>query len=220
MFKILPDLLNHAEVQRLRELADVIPYQDGKSTNPDFQLKNNLQPDPQAPSSQESAQLVQSALVRNPWVRETCFPKALGAPLLSKYEPGMSYGEHVDTPVLAGSPPVRVDISCTVFVAEPDSYDGGELIIRLADREVSVKEKPGSAVFYPSTCFHRVAPVTRGTRLVAITFIESRIRDTHRREILNELQGCINDYGAKLSQEANMRLEFVRTNLVRLWYED
>ncbi len=216
MFKILPDLLSEAEVSRLRELADVIPYMDGKTTNPDFQLKNNLQPDPKDPASKESAQIVQGALVRNQWVRETCFPKSLGAPLLSKYEPGMSYGEHVDTPVLMASPPVRVDISCTVFVADPESYDGGELVIRLPDREISVKEKPGAAVFYPSTWYHRVAPVTRGTRLVAITFIESRVRDAHRREILNELQGCINEFGGQLSQKANMRLEFVRTNLVRL----
>ncbi len=220
MFKILPDLLDAAQIARLKDLAETMPFVDGKSTNPDFQLKNNLQPDPKTAPALEAAKIVQGALVQNSWVRETLFPKSLGAPMLAKYEPGMSYGEHVDTPVLAGSPPVRVDISCTVFVAEPDSYDGGDLIIRLSDREVSVKEAPGVAVFYPSTYFHRVAPVTRGARLVAITFIESRIRDAHKRDILSELQGCLNDYGGSLSQEANMRLEFVRTNLVRMWYED
>ena len=220
MFHIIKPLLASEEVAALRDLASRINFIDGKSTNVDFSAKNNLQASPQDAASAEASRMVQAALVRNQWVREACQPRALAAPLLTKYAPGMSYGEHVDTHLVMGNPPVRVDVSCTVFLNDPENYDGGELVVRLADKTLKVKEPAGNAVLYPSTSFHHVAPVTRGERLVAITFIESFVRDPGKRIVLYELQDFIHNHGAGLSHEAIMQLEFVKMNLLRMWHGD
>ena len=140
--------------------------------------------------------------------------------MVSKYTPGMHYGEHVDTHLVMGNPPVRVDVSCTVFLNDPANYDGGELVLRLSDKTLKIKEKPGTAVLYPSTQYHHVAPVTRGERIAAITFLQSHVRDLAKREILYELQDFLHEYGSGMTDEAQMQLEYVRTNLLRMWYED
>ncbi len=220
MLHIIQDLLTPEEVKHLLNFSETHLFADGKVSNQEFELKNNLQSNMQDPAAQQASAIVQNALVRNEFVRDICHPKSLAAPMISKYVPGMHYGEHVDTHVVAGSPPVRVDVSCTVFINDPTNYDGGELVLRLADKTVKIKEKPGAAILYPSTQFHHVAPVTRGERIAAITFIQSHIRDTSQRSILYELQDYLHEYGASLTSEAQMQLEYVRTNLLRMWYED
>jgi len=220
MFHIAPELLTPEEVQKIRSFAESHDFTDGKTTNEEYSLKKNLQANMSDPAAQQASAIVQNAIVRNQWVRDFCIPKALAAPLVTKYLPGMAYGEHVDTHLVAGNPAVRVDVSCTVFINDPADYDGGELVIRMGDKELKVKEKPGGAVFYPSTHLHRVAPVTRGERLTAITFIESHIRDLQRREILFMLQDFLHENGAGLANDAQMQLEYVRTNLLRMWQDD
>lgn len=220
MFHIVPDLLTADEVKQLMTFAASHHFADGKVTNEEFELKNNLQSNMQDPAAKQASALVQSALVRNQWVREICVPKSLASPLIAKYTPGMHYGEHVDTHLVFGNPPVRVDVSCTVFLSDPSTYDGGELMLRLADKTVKVKEKPGTAILYPSTHYHHVAPVTRGERIAAITFMQSHVRDAAKRAVLYELQDFLHEYGEVMTPEAQMKLEFVRTNLLRMWYED
>jgi len=221
VFHTIPDLLTPEEVNHLLEFSKTHLFSDGKGSNEEFELKNNLQANPQDPAAQQASAIVQNALFRNEWVRDIVIPKSLASPMITKYTPGMEYGEHVDTHVVTGSIPVRVDISCTVFLNDPASYDGGELIVRLADKTITIKEKAGTAFLYPSANqYHRVAPVTRGERIVAITFLQSHIRDQSKRAILYELQGFLNEYGESLTSEAQMQLEYVRTNLMRMWYED
>ncbi len=218
MFHVVNPLLSREELEKIRVLASRVQFVDGHSTNADFSQKQNLQASPQDAASQEVSQMLQAAIIRNEWVRDICTPKSLATPLLSKYEPGMTYGRHVDTASLPGNPPVRVDISCTVFLSDPESYDGGELSIQQGDQFTPIKEPAGAAVFYPSTYYHGVTPVTRGERVVGVTFIESHIRSAEQREILFELQDFIHEHGSGLSHDALMKLEFVRLNLLRMWH--
>lgn len=220
MLHIIQDLLTPEEVDHLLKFSSTHLFSDGKVSNEEFELKSNLQSNMQDPAAQQASAIVQNALVRNEFVRDICHPKSLAAPMISKYTPGMHYGEHVDTHLVVGAIPVRVDVSCTVFLNDPKNYDGGELVLRLADKTVKIKEKPGAAILYPSTQYHHVAPVTRGERIAAITFIQSHVRDTAQRSVLYELQDFLHEYGAGMTAEAQMQLEYVRTNLLRMWYED
>ena len=130
----------------------------------------------------------------------------------------MHYGAHTDSAFLpVGQQPLRSDISCTIFLNEPDSYDGGELTIHQGTKQSHVKGAPGSAVFYPSTTQHEVRPVTRGERLVTITFIQSQIADERLRYLLYELNEVAALEGYNISPENRTRLEFVRQSLHRIW---
>jgi PKHD-type hydroxylase len=131
----------------------------------------------------------------------------------------MYYGDHLDHPLLAGEPPARGDISTTVFLSSPDSYDGGELVVNsLHGEPVSVKLPAGQAVCYPAGTLHRVNPVTRGSRLAAVTVAESRIQDDTRREIfsdISQLTRWVQDVAAGSPQErlANK----IYNKLMRMW---
>src|SRR3954468_14348180 len=128
------------------------------------------------------------ALMRSEAFRNFAFPSLMAPPLLARYEPGMKYGQHSDAAFIQlGNRELRSDLSCTIFLSEPDSYEGGALAVRLGTRKVEFKLKPGSAVVYPSTTLHEVLPVTTGQRLVGITFLQSQIPDPELRELLYEL---------------------------------
>ncbi len=218
MFLSLEDLLQAKEVKRLLEIAATINFVDGRMSNPGFSVKNNLQPDPSDPLYQESAQIVRQAIFRNLSLRDFCQPETLAAPMLCKYEPGMHYGRHVDAALLNTQPPVRSDVSCTVFLSDPDSYDGGELSIELGQKMVDFKGKPGEAIVYPSTLFHQVKPVKSGQRIVSIMFMRSSIRDPAKRDILFKLANFINREHENIDEASRMELEFVRNNLKRMWH--
>ena len=142
----------------------------------------------------------------------------MAPPLLCRYAPGMAYGVHSDAPFLPMQPsPLRSDISCTIFISDPATYEGGALTIHLGSKPVTIKGAPGSAVIYPSTTLHEVAPVTRGERLVAITFIESRIPDERKRELLYALNEVAALEGLNMAAQNRMRLEHVRNCLNRMW---
>ena len=128
------------------------------------------------------------AMLRSEEFREFAFPAQIAPPLLTRYKPGMHYGAHADAAYLKlphGT--VRSDLSCTIFLNEPEDYEGGALHIRLADASMRFKLKPGQAIVYPSDTLHEVEPVTKGERLVAITFIQSRVKDPFQRHMLFEL---------------------------------
>jgi PKHD-type hydroxylase len=210
------EFLDPGEVAKLMQLSETLLFEDGKLTNPDNSRKNNLQVRRDS-NYQQAAQIFQQAIVRNEYFRDYTFARNIAPPLMTKYDPGMEYGEHVDVAFVRSNPPIRSDISMTIFISDLDSYGGGELIIRSANKEIRIKEQAGRAIIYPSTHYHRVAPVTSGTRVVAITFIESAIRDAAQREILVELQEFLHENGAKVGLKAQMRLEYVKSNLERMW---
>ena len=138
--------------------------------------------------------------------------------MMTRYKPGMKYGAHADSAFIhLPQGTIRSDISSTVFLNDCADYDGGELKIRLGDSELSFKLKPGEAIIYPSDSLHQVVPVTRGERLVAITFIQSRVQDPFRRNMLYELNEVAALEGLKMEHENFGRLQLVRENLMRYW---
>ena len=218
MYRIL-ELLTDAEVAECRRIAAQAPFVDGRITNPHNLTKVNEQlHDPQA--YQKSSQLLMNAFGRSEEFREFAFPALIAPPLITRYKPGMKYGAHADAAYiqLPGGT-IRSDISCTVFLNEPKDYDGGELQVRLGDADLKFKLRPGQAIVYPSDSLHQVVPVTRGERLVAITFIQSRVPDTFQRNLLFELNEVAALEGLKMSQENFSRLQVVQSNLLRIWGE-
>lgn len=218
MFLEIEDLLSPEEVAELRLLATKAKFVDGRISSPHSTVKDNLQIDHADGAYQASSKILAGALTRNESFRNFAFPAAMAPPLLTRYEPGMRYGVHVDSPIIPLGPrQLRSDISCTVFLNEPDSYDGGALSVRVGARMVEFKLKPGCAIVYPSTTLHEVTPVTRGERLAGITFVESHIADSMQREMLYELDEVAALEGFNMAEENRNRLQYVRANLRRMW---
>jgi PKHD-type hydroxylase len=216
MYRVLP-ILTPEEIAECRRIAAATPFVDGRITNPHNTAKQNEQlHDPSA--YQKSSDMLRQALLRSPEFHEFAFPVALAPPLITRYKPGMKYGAHADAAFIqlpGGS--IRSDLSCTIFLNEPKDYDGGELHLRLGDAQLTFKLKPGEAIVYPSDTFHQVVPVTKGERLVAITFIQSRIQDPFRRNMLFELNEVAALEGLKMDPENYGRLQLVQQNLLRHW---
>ncbi len=220
MFLELPDVLTGAEVARLRQLAAVARFADGRASNPHSIAKNNQQVDQNDPAHAEAAKIMAGALQRNEAFRGFVFPRIMAPPMLARYAPGMNYGVHSDTAFMPVGPrPLRSDVSCTVFIAPPETYEGGELAIHLGTRAIPFKGAAGAAIVYPSNTLHEVRPVTSGERLVGITFIESMIPDPAHRDLLFQLDEVAALEGFNISWENRTRLQYIRNNLRRMWGE-
>ena len=193
-------------------------FVDGRASNPANTTKDNLQADYADPKYAESVQIVSAALVRSREFVDFAMPRHVAPPLLCRYEPGMRYGGHADAALIqVGNSRIRSDLSCTVFINDPRSYEGGELSIEIGSVAVPFKGSPGEAIIYPSTMLHEVMPVRSGQRLVSITFIESHIADEHRRTQVYELNEIAALEGLSMKWESRVRLDVVRQNLIRMW---
>ena len=164
--------------------------------------------------------LVMGSLVTHPVYRSAALPLKLGAPYYARYSGGMSYGNHVDDPIMGQGDLYRSDISVTIFLSGPDDYDGGELIVETPFGTQQVKLPAGDAVIYPSSSVHRVAEVTRGERVVAVSWIQSLVRQPDKRALLHEL----NQAREKLLREhpdaeETRQVNQTYVNLVRMWSE-
>ena len=218
MFLEMPEVLTPDEVAELREIGRVLNFVDGRLTNPGSTVKNNLQADMNDPNQKRSSEILGRALGRDPRFVAYAFPKMMAPPTLTKYEPGMNYGAHADNAFLpVRARPIRSDLSCTIYLNDPASYDGGELSVRVGTRELDFKLPPGAAVLYPSTTIHQVKPVTRGERLCGITFVESEIVDRTSRELLYDLKEILIEEGERLTWDARTRLSHVVESLHRQW---
>lgn len=216
MYRIIP-ILTAAEVAECRRIAAATPFVDGRITNPHNKAKHNEQLHDQN-AYQQSSQLLHAAMVRTPEFMEFAFPVAMAPPLITRYKPGMKYGAHADAAFIQlPQATIRSDLSCTIFLNEPKDYDGGELNVKLGDAQLTFKLKPGEAIVYPSDSFHQVVPVTRGERLVAITFIQSRVQDPFKRNMLYELNEVAALEGLKMDPENYGRLQLIQQNLLRYW---
>jgi len=216
MYRIL-QLLTDADVAECRKIAATAPFVDGRITNPHNKAKQNEQLHDQA-AYQKSSQLLQQAYARSQEFHEFAFPVRIAPPMMTRYKPGMKYGAHADSAFIQlPQGTIRSDLSSTLFLTDPSDYDGGELQVRLGDSELSFKLKPGEAIIYPSDSLHQVVPVTKGERLVAITFIQSRVQDPFRRNLLFELNEVAALEGLKMEPENFNRLSVVRENLMRCW---
>jgi PKHD-type hydroxylase len=164
--------------------------------------------------------LCREAIERSELVRAAALPRRMLAPLIVRYEPGMSYGTHVDDALMGREELLRTDLALTLFLSAPESYDGGELVIDGAGGEQAIKLPAGSAVLYPATSLHRVAPVTRGRRDAAVTWIQSLVRDAAQRELLFDLDQARR---AVFERDGKSRafdlLAKSYANLLRMWAE-
>jgi PKHD-type hydroxylase len=216
MYRVL-QLLTDAEIAECRRIAATAPFVDGRITNPHNKAKQNEQlHEPQA--YQKSSQLLLEAYRRSEEFREFAFPVLIAPPFMTRYRPGMKYGVHSDAAFIrmpAGE--LRSDLSSTIFLGNPDEYEGGALHIRYGDADIRFKLRAGEAVIYPSDTLHEVEPVTKGERLVAITFIQSRIQDPFRRNLLFDLNEVAALEGLKMDYQNFSRLQVVQNQLLRYW---
>lgn len=216
MYRIL-QLLTPAEVDECRRIAMNAPFVDGRITNPHNTAKQNEQLH-EAQAYQKSSQLLMQAFGRSEEFREFAFPVLIAPPMLTRYRPGMKYGLHSDAAYIRlPTGELRSDLSCTVFLNDPASYEGGSLHIRHTDADLTFKLRAGEAILYPSDSLHEVEPVTKGERLVAITFIQSRIADPFRRNLLFNLNEVAALEGLNMSHDNYSRLQLVQTQLLRYW---
>jgi len=214
----IKNLLAAPEIARLGALSRELRFVDGRASNPANVSKNNLQADHTDAKYAESVQIVSAAFARSREFVDFAMPKRIAPPLLCRYEPGMQYGAHADAALIQlANTRLRSDLSCTVFLNEPASYEGGELSIVVGNQALPFKLTPGEAIVYPSTTLHEVVPVRSGQRLVSITFIESYIADQHQRTQVYELNEIAALEGNTMSWESRVRLDVVRQNLMRMW---
>jgi PKHD-type hydroxylase len=218
MFLLVKNVLSPGEVEEVRRLASSVRFVDGRASNPHNLAKNNLQADMGSAEAQKASHIAGAAIAANEEVKNFAFPKRIATPLLSRYEIGMTYGAHADAPYLqlpAG--PLRSDVSATLFLGDPASYDGGELVINLGSEKITIKGESGSMIVYPSTTLHEVNPVTRGERLAFFTFMESFIPDQQQRELLYQLYEVHALEGLKMDWQNRSRLQYVTSALHRMW---
>ncbi|MEZ5833608.1 MAG: Fe2+-dependent dioxygenase [Dongiaceae bacterium] len=223
MIVCITDALTAEEIKKLREEAALLPFVPGAETagGRARRVKNNEQVSQKAEERKALHELVINALLRNKEFNRATLPKRIRPPLISRYRQGMAYGKHVDNALMGPKMArERSDVSITVFISDIDEYDGGELVIHDAFGVQEVKLPSGSVVAYPSSSLHEVAEVTRGERLVAVTWAQSYVRDDRQREILGHL-AQVKD---KLNEIAPDMIEtdlahHTYTNLLRMWAE-
>ena len=216
MFREL-DIVGAAQVAELKAIAASANFVDGRISNPHSKVKQNLQLHDEAAYTRSSQILMQAMLAHEDF-RNFAFPVAMLPPMMTRYTSEMRYGAHADAAFLQlRNQSIRSDLSCTVFLNDPASYEGGALRIQLGTRDVHFKGAAGSAIVYPSDMLHEVEPVTKGERLVAITFIQSRIADNFRRELLYELNEVAALEGLSMKPENFTRLQLIQSNLLRHW---
>jgi PKHD-type hydroxylase len=220
MIIFIGDLIDRQAVDRLVEFMGQAKFVDGRQTAGELaaKVKNNNQIDSDDKNLPKMRRIVADAIENSPLFYSAARPRHVKPALFSRYVPGMEYGNHVDDALMGG---MRTDLSFTLFLSDPESYEGGELVIDSTSGEQEIKLAAGSAVLYPSTSLHRVAPVTRGERLAAVTWIRSFIRDSARREILFDLDRVQDALIARdgKSPEVDL-LSKTQSNLLRLWAED
>ncbi len=218
MYRIL-ELLTAQEVEECKRIAAAAPFVHGRITNPHNTAKDNEQLHEQQ-AYQASSKLLMQALGRSPEFAEFAFPMLIAPPLITRYKPGMKYGAHADAAFIQlPGQTIRSDLSCTIFLNDPETYEGGALHVRLGDADIRFKLKPGEAIVYPSDTSHEVEPVTEGERLVAITFIQSRVPDPFRRNLLFDLNEVAALEGNNMDPQNFSRLQLVQQNLLRYWGE-
>ena len=186
----IPNVITKQEVAKITSSLAEGEFTDGKLTAGWHAklIKNNQQLNKQTTLGKQLTAQLTSALNRNNLFQTAVRPHSIHSILFSRYDVGMSYDRHVDNALMSNGRMWRTDVSFTLFLNSPSEYDGGELVIESADDEKSYKLEAGSAIIYPATTLHRVNPVTRGTRFVAVGWVQSLIRNDSDREILFDLE--------------------------------
>lgn len=232
----IPQALTSGELAQVRQLVMSADWADGRITagSQSGAVKNNLQLPEELPAAQQARQIVSVALARNPMFITGALPKSVYPPLFNRYGgEANNFGNHIDNAVRthpATARHVRTDISSTLFLSDPTSYDGGELVVQDTYGEQRIKFDAGDLVMYPGTSVHRVEPVTRGERLACFFWIESMVRQDDQRRLLYEMDMAITalrqkDLDSRTGDENQtegtevVRLTGCYHNLLRMWAE-
>lgn len=221
MSLILQGVLAAEDLERVRtELAE-IAWVSGKRTAGTAArgVKENLQADGASPRVQELERFAVEALQRHPLFEIAARPARISRLLFSRYEPGMTYGAHTDDALMGkGENKLRTDLAFTIFLAERDTYEGGELVVESALGDQAIKLEAGDAMLYPAGSIHHVAPVTSGARLAAVGWVQSFIADATQRETLFDLSVARARFAETgLAREEILRLDKSISNLMRMW---
>ena len=223
MLITIADVLNPQQIVQVQDLLQKARFIDGKLSAgmAASKVKNNEEAAQDANLHQQLNQIVMGALVKHPTFQLAVLPHRVATPFYARYRKGMTYGDHVDDPVMG--PPgghYRSDVSTTIFLNEPEDYEGGDLVVRTPFGDQKTKLTAGSAVVYPSASLHHVAEVTSGERLVAVTWTQSMVRDAAKRELLYEL-GIAREKLLKdnAGTDETKKVDISYVNLVRMWAE-
>lgn len=220
----VPEVLTAAELNQARAWLAEADWTDGRSSaGPQAQtVKRNQQLPADAPQTRALQGLVLAALQRHAVWFSAALPKRILPPMFNRYGGDSNfYGDHVDQAIRFGGPDatrVRTDISCTLFLADPDSYDGGELVVQDTFGEQAVKLPAGDLVLYPGTSVHRVNPVTRGARLASFFWVESMVRSDDQRRLLFDLDMTLMQLRTQHGETPEaVKLTGTYHNLLRMW---
>lgn len=225
MILAIPDVLTAEQVLEARRLLESAEWTDGKATagHQGARVKDNQQLPVESPVAKQVGAMIVRALGQNPLFMTAALPLHILPPMFNRYTGGQQFGTHVDGSirVIPGTNHrIRTDLSCTLFFANPDEYDGGELIIEDTYGSKSVKLPAGHMILYPATSLHQVTPVTRGARLCSFFWIQSMIRDDGKRALLFELDIGLQRLGADVPAHAGVvQITGVYHNLLRQWAE-
>ena len=219
----IPRVLTESQIARGRPPTWLARAEGGRATagHLSARAKHNLQVAEGTPEARELGEVVVTALERTPLFMSAALPLRVFPPLFNRYEPGMTFGAHVDNAIrqVAGSPlRVRADLSATLFLSAPEEYDGGDLVVDDTYGAHSVKLPAGDLILYPATSLHRVQPVTRGVRLASIFWVQSMVRDDGERGLLFDLDMAIGQVSeAQPDHPGVVALTSCYHNLLRRW---
>lgn len=222
----IPEALTKAQVAECRAILDAGPWVDGNVTS-GFQAamaKNNEQLPQDSAEARQVGRIIVQALEANPLFVSAALPHVILSPMFNRYGEGMGFKDHVDNAIrrdpVTGQR-LRTDLSCTLFLAEPEDYDGGELVVNDLYGDHVVKLAAGDAILYPSTSLHHVTTVTRGVRVASFFWIQSLIRDDAQRSLLLDMDVAIQRLARKVERDddAILSLTGVYHNLLRQWAE-
>lgn len=221
----IPNVLSREQVARCRQVMDLAAWADGRITA-GFQsssVKRNLQLPDGGPEAAELGEMVLAALERAPLFMSAVLPRRVLPPMFNRYEQGMTFGSHVDNAIrtLRGTGErMRTDVSTTLFLSDPDEYDGGELVVEDTYGTHAVKLPAGDAIIYPATSLHHVTPVTRGARVASFFWTQSLVRDVTRRALLFDMDMAIIRLNHDVPNHPSaVQLTGVYHNLLRQWSE-
>ena len=221
---VIKDVLTPQQIENLTHVMAKQEWVDGKITGGQQSntVKNNHQLTSQSEVVRGMEDHILSALAQHPMFISAALPLKIFPPMFNRYSEGESYGVHVDNAIRippGSSARIRTDLSATLFLTEPDQYDGGELVIEDHFGTQPVKLAAGDLILYPSSSFHQVTPVTRGERTCAVFWVQSMVRNTEQRTILFDLDQSIQSLTTQHGHEHHdvMRLSGIYHNLIRQW---
>lgn len=217
----ISNLLDTNKLTNIRTMLEKVEFIDGKHSagKAAQRVKNNEEMKQGSQQAEYLDHLLMGSLAENADFRSGALPYRVAQPVFARYTSGMQYGDHVDDPIMGSGPEkFRTDVSITVFLNNPEDYEGGELIINTTYGEKAVKLPAGSAVMYPSASVHHVNEITRGERLAAIVWLQSMVRDPGQRELLYQLDQARNQLLAdKPDASETKQVDRSYVNLLRMW---